>query len=395
VRRGACGSCNGDLRDFLDLGSSPPANRFPASADDPETWYPLQVAVCTRCWLAQLREVVPGSELYGDDYGFRTGASPASVRYFAAMAAALLGKYGDRAAQLTVEIACNDGTLLARFRDAGCRVLGVDPARGAAAEAIARGLDVITEPFTSRRGLDIRGAYGPAGLVIACNVAAHVSDPRDFLRGIATLLGDHAVAVIEFQDAEKLIAGCQVDHVYHEHRFFYSLRSFARLALNTGLSVIDWERTPAQGGSLRVVLQRHTTVPVSVPAGSTWLENWTPYEDMQGRAWYARTRLLEMIAAERDEGRVVAGYGASAKAVTLLNWCDLGPEQIPWIEDTTPGKAGRLIPGRHIPVRAPGTRPDTYLMTVWNYLSDVIRRESGFLAGGGRMIIPGPVPVLL
>jgi hypothetical protein len=343
--------------------------------------------VCTECWLIQLREVVPDSELYGDDYGFRTGSSPAAVRYFGAVAQNLLARYG--CSRLTVEVGCNDGTLLQHFEAAGCPVLGVDPSA-----STGREIPVFRELFTAKLAAEIRELHGPARLVIACNVAAHVADPHDFLAGIAALLAPDGAAVIEFQDAEKLIAGCQVDHVYHEHRFFYALRPFAQLALRAGLAVTAWERTPAQGGSLRVTLSPQRGC---VPVGSTWLEDWAPYAGLQDRALYAKMRLLELIGAERDERRVVAGWGASAKSATLLNWCGIGPDQVPWIEDITPGKIGRYAPGSRIPIRAPGEDPDTYLLTSWNYLPDMIRRPATgeFCDGGGRLIVPGPVPVLL
>ena len=230
--------------------------------------------------------------------------------------------------------------------------------------------------------------------MIACNVAAHVADPVDFLTGVADLLADDGVAVTEFQDCEALIAGCQFDHVYHEHRFYYALRPFARLARRAGLAVMGWERTPAQGGSLRVTLARQQGF---IPGSSVWLEDRAPYASMQDRALYAKWRLLELIGAERDAGRVVAGYAASAKSATLLNFCGIGPDQVPWIEDTTPGKIGRYAPGSRIPIRAPGGPPfaDTYLLTAWNYLPGVLRREQEFLEGGGRFIVPGPVPVLI
>jgi len=350
--------------------------------------------VCTRCWLAQLREVIPDGELYGDQYGFRTGSSPGAVRYFGDMAAELLTQYPYLPSRLTVEIACNDGTFLREIAAAGGPVLGVEPVKPAAEQAREGGLDVIAEPFTAALARDIRTSYGAAGMVVACNVAAHVADPADFLGGARILLGAGGVLVAEFQDLEKLIAGCQADHVYHEHRFFYSLRSFARLAQSAGLAVTGWVRTRAQGGSLRVTLARmHGFIPDSSP----WLESWEPYASMQDRALYLKMRLLDLIDAERDEGRVVAGYGASAKSATLLNWCGVGPVQVPWVEDITPGKIGRFTPGGHIPIRAPGRAPDTYLLTAWNYLPDVIRRPAiqDFLDVGGRMIVPGPVPVLI
>jgi len=395
MRRESCAACGGELRDFLDLGSSPPADRFAATPDEKEDWYPLQAAVCTACWLAQLREVVPDGELYGDDYGFRTGSSPAAVTYFGGLAHELTALYPAQAAQLTVEIGCNDGTFLAEMTRAAVMpvtAVGVEPS-AAGKEAAARGIPVWQNHFTAEVARGIRDLHGPAGLVLAFNVVAHVADPRDFLHGVHEMLDENGVAVIEFGDCEKLVAGCQYDHVYHEHRFFFTLRSLARVAREAGLGVSDWDRTPAQGGSVRVTLRRDPRA--WIPGSSPWLEAWEPYAGMQGRALYAKRRLLDILDAERDQGRVTAGWGASAKSATLLNYCGIGSREVPWIEDLTPGKIGRYAPGSRIPVRAPGTRPDTYLMTSWNYAGTMIRDGAGFLGLGGRLIIPGAVPVLL
>lgn len=382
--------CAAELVDFLDLGHSPLADSFPESLEAAEDMYPLEVAVCPSCWLVQLREVVSDDVLYGSDYGFRTGRSPAAARYFAALADELREEFEAQARRLTVEIACNDGTLLRHFRAAGCPVLGIEPVKPAAEEARARGITVLSEPFGSGLAYGMRGS---AGLVVACNVAAHVADPADFLCGVRALLAPGGVAVIEFQDLAALVAGCQYDHVYHEHRFFYSLATFSRLAAKAGLKVFDWRRTPAQGGSMRVFLRRGRGVTGSDP----WLEHMGVYESMQGRVAYAAHGLRQLVGEERDQGRVVAGWGASAKSATLLNYCCLGPLDVSWVEDLTPGKCGRFTPGSHIPIKYVSDVPvaDTYLLTSWNYAGSVIRRETAFMERGGRFIIPGAVPVLL
>lgn len=390
MRRVVCAACAGELTDFLNLGSTPLADVFPPDASVTETRYPLTVAVCQSCWLVQLRAVIEDEQLYGDGYAFRTASSPAAVRYFEGLARDLLKQYGK---QRTVEIACNDGTLLRHFADARCPVLGIEPVPGAAADAAQKGVPVAIMPFSRQTAREIRGSHGPAGLILAMNVAAHVADPLDFLGGVCELLAEDGAAVIEFQDLEALIAGCQFDHVYHEHRFYYSLPSFTRLAGQCGLAVSGWERTGAQGGSLRVHLRRGDGVG---PSYSTlWLERTEIYAGMQERAECSRRALRGLIGAEREDGRVVAGYGASAKSCTLLNFCGLGPADLQWVEDITPGKIGRVTPGSHIPVRAPNRKPDTYLLTSWNYAGHVIRSEAMFLAGGGRLIIPGAVPVIV
>lgn len=389
MRRHECAACGGELHDFLNLGSTPLADRFPATAAAAETWYPLTVAVCRTCWLAQLREVVDDSELYGADYAFRTASSPAAARYFGELAHELIALYPVQAARRTVEIACNDGTLLKPFTAFGWPVLGVEPS-GAAEDAEAAGIDVVRQPFSSKLAAEL----GPAGLVLAFNVIAHVADPGDFLDGVRLLLADDGVAVIEFQDLAALIAGCQYDHVYHEHRQFFSFSSFSRLAARAGLQVLHFGRTPMQGGSVRVHLRR-AAAGESVIA-EPWLESMTVYDGMQGRVVFAKRKLQELAGAELSAHRIVAGFAANAKSCTLLNYCGFGPGTVQWMEDTTPGKHGRLTPGSHIPVIAPGEQtPDTFILFAWNYLGHMARTERKFLEDGGRIILPGAVPAVL
>jgi methylation protein EvaC len=389
--RAACGGCgSGDLRPVLDLGSSPLADRFPLPGDVVEPSFPLRMLVCGSCWLAQIGDVVDSGALFGDGYGFATGGSPAAVTYFGEWAARVLADHpGDG---LVVEIGCSDGTLLAHFADAGRPVLGVEPASPAGELAMRRGLFVLREPFTSSMGWAIAGDYGPVSLVIACNVVAHTEDPAGFLAGVAAMLAPDGAAVIEFQDLAALVAGCQFDHVYHEHRFFFSLPSFRALAWQAGLAVTAVQRTPAQGGSLRVTLRRGMWARLA-PADH-WLCGPDAYTGLQARAEYTRTRLLDLLG---DEPGTVAGYAASAKSATLLNFCGIGPGMVPWVTDATPYKAGRLTPGTRIPIVAPGAcrDPAAYLLLAWNYLGAVLRRERAFTAAGGRFIVPIPVPVVL
>jgi SAM-dependent methyltransferase len=295
-------------------------------------------------------------------------------------------KFPEQAEKLTVEIACNDGTLLKNFANAGYPVLGVEPS-GAALDAVDNQMQIMQAPFNSELATSLLGS---AGLVLAFNVAAHVADPIDFLSGITTLLTSDGVAVVEFQDFAAFIAGCQFDHVYHEHRFFYSLTSFSRVAHECGLEIFDWEHTDAQGGSIRAYLRRGDSMVHVEP----WLESIATYEGMQGRADFAKHRLRSLIADEMSQGRVVAGYGASAKSATLFNFCGLDSHQISWVEDLTPYKIGRYTPGSHIPICNMGEIPDTYLLTSWNYLSAVLKKEAKFLTKG-KLIVPSAVPSLL
>jgi SAM-dependent methyltransferase len=416
MRRDRCGGCgSADLHTFLDLGETPPANSLPATHDEVETFYPLQLGVCTHCWLVQQMEVVPDEVLYNADYAFYSSASSPKRRYHAELAVRLFRDHPDQAKRLTVEIACNDGDLLRHFNDVGCRILGVDPAVGPAKAAAARGLPVVTEPFGLSTAADIRAEHGPAGLIIANHVVAHVADLHDMLSGISHLLAPDGIVVVEVQYAVDLLVGNQIDHCYHEHRYHFSFTSLATLAARYGLHVRDVRHTPAQSGSISVTLGRRpvaSTVLDRIRRSERWLRDLAAYRSMQGRAEYIRSHLLDLLDEETAAGRRVAGYAAPAKATTLLNWCGIGPDRLEFVVDTTPYKAGRFVPGVKIPIVGPAqdgsaqalyeqTRPrgyplpDTWCLLAWNYAGDVLRRERQFTADGGRWIVPVPVPVVL
>lgn len=388
--RTECAGCGGGLKTVLDLGSSPLADRFPATPEEDGPAYPLRMAACSDCGLAQLLDVVDDNELFGSDYGFHTSGSPALISYYADWASWAMRIFSPK---FVIDIGCNDGTLLHGFRAAGCTVLGVDPAAPASVAAAAD-IEVWRMPLCMETAVAIRQKHPGADLVTAINVAAHVQDPVEFLRAIGDLLADDGNAVIEFQDIDALVAGCQLDHVYHEHRFFYGARTFSELAVKAGLRVRAMLPTPGQGGSLRVILERDAAR--SALWGTPGLGSMIQLAALQERAERTRGELNRLVWQEAERG-IVAGYGATAKSATLLNFCGLDHGVISHIEDATRAKWGRLTPGTLIPIVAPGEQPppSAYLLLAWNYLGAVLRRERRYLGEGGKFIVPIPVPMVI
>lgn len=394
MRRVRCGGCGSvDWQPFLDLGATPLADTYPASPDEVERTWPLQVALCNLCSLVQLTEIVPDNLLYGADYGFHTGSSPSAVGYFRDYAAWAAAQFPDLG--FVAEVACNDGTLLEGFAQQGRRTLGIEPAAGPAEAAYDRGLRVIPEPFGLALAQRVVAENGRADLVLANNVTAHVADLDDFVAGISVLTG--GAAVIEVQYVGDLVAGNQFDHIYHEHRYYFSVTTLERVLNRHGLHIRQVMHTPAQGGSVRVVADHDEHTGVGRP-DERWLSYPATYLSMQGRVERIRTRLLDLLAEEVHAGRKVAGYGATAKSATLLNYCGIGPDLVDRIVDLTPGKVGRYTPGTKIPIDFPGAGradPDTFLLLAWNYLSGVLQREASFHRSGGRFLVPIPYPVIL
>jgi novobiocin biosynthesis protein NovU/D-mycarose 3-C-methyltransferase len=212
------------------------------------------------------------------------------------------------------------------------------------------------------------------------------------------VLADDGVAYVEVQYAPDLLVNNAFDLVYHEHRNFFSLQALKVAATVQGLWLTDASLTDRQGGSLRVALrvrpnqtsEQYDRVG-AVLDSERWLNSDAAYEGMQGRAERIRARLLQMLDEEKAAGRSVAGYGAPAKATTLLNFCGIDSTMLSHVVDTTEAKQGRFIPGTGIPiVEPPGRRADTFLLLAWNYARTIMRANPG-----PRWILPIPAPVLL
>src|SRR5262245_7400140 len=397
-RRKECGSCGSkDLFTFLDLGKTPLANRDPATPNESEYRFPLQLAICGACELVQMMEVISDHELYGVDYGFYSGGSPAQLDYHRRGAELLLSRHKDQAQRLTVEVACNDGSLLQHFRHANCPTLGVDPAAGPVSVARDRGLNVINQPLGRELAREIREEHGAAGLVIAYNSMAHVEDLGDVLSGVRTLMDKDSVAVFEVQYLPDLLAGNMYDQVYHEHRFFYSLSSLRSAAANHGLRVVDAELIELQNGGIRVALSTDMTRAVSpaverIARTEKWV--WDGCRAFQGKVDRTRDHLRSLVDAELARG-TLGGYGAAAKATTILNFCGIGRRELAYVVDTTPYKHGRFVPGTGVEIVSPEhykAHPvDSLLLLAANYLGTVLRQNPH----KGRWIVPQPLPQVI
>lgn len=372
---------------ILNLGSTPLADQFPATPQEAlaQEFFPLGLTVDESTWTVELTHLVPDDLLFGDDYAFLTGSSPALQSYFETYAGWVRRMFLDKLPRGVCEIACNDGTLLQHFKD--YRHLGIDPAAPAIKEARSKGLNVTNMAFDN----DVAHANEePFGVVIANNVAAHVASLEDFLAGIAHLIRGGGFGVIEFQYAGDLISDCLWPVVYHEHRRFLSLSSF-RAACPVELRVVSLIRTPAQGGSLRVVVTTDPEVPVcfsvtDLRVAESWLRRADTYSSLQGRVDYQAIRLQDSVESFSS----VALYGAPAKATTLVHYAELN-HLIDYAVDLTPGKIGCYLPGTNIPIIHPIEEdgpPSAYLLAVSNYLPSILRREHKYLADGGHFILP-------
>lgn len=397
----SCRSCgSGSLVEIKSFGVTPIADRMVAPDDaSPEYAAPLTLMQCGACGLCQIRETVAARILFGADYPYFSSVSPALMAHFGQSARAIVANRGLAAENLVIEAASNDGYMLTHFKEEGIGVLGIDPADGPVREARRKGIDTVHDFFTHDLARALVRQGGRADVFLANNVLAHVADVNDFVAGIAVILADDGIAVIECPYLIDLVDNCAFDTIYHQHLLYLSITALVPLFARHGLVLTHADRIKIHGGSLRLFVARHGA---PSPGLSALLDE-EARRDVTTPGFFAtfleridglRLEIRSALDQLKAEGKRVSGYGAAGKATTLLHYFGIGREDISVIFDRSPWKLGLAMPGSRIPVAPPtGLSRDTtdaVLILAWNFANEIISENRAFTEAGGRFLIPVP-----
>ncbi|MFA6316811.1 MAG: class I SAM-dependent methyltransferase [Elusimicrobiota bacterium] len=403
-RRADCRLCgNPDLVEVLKLTPTPPANAFVKESErgKPQQTFPLDFFLCKACGHLQMLDVVDPAVLF-EDYVYVSGTSPVFVKHFEKYAEAVLTRYSVKPDSLVVDIGSNDGTLLKFFQKAGMRVLGIDPAKEIARQANASGVETLPVFFTERLAGELRVQRGPASVVTANNVFAHSDDLKGMLAGIQTLLADDGVFVFEVSYLLDVYTKTLFDTMYHEHVAYHSVRPLRDFFKAHGMELIAAERVDSHGGSLRGTAQlaRGPRRPdPSVEAliaeeARVGLQTSETLKAFGAKIDGVKASLQKLLKDLKAQGKRIAGFGAPAKATTLMYHFGLGPDLIDFIVDDSPWKQGLFSPGLHIPVTSSQAildqKPDYLLILAWNFAEPIMAKQKAFTDMGGRFILPLP-----
>ena len=399
-----CRLCGSDLtQTFVDLGMSPPCESYLEAdeLDRGETFYPLHVRICSSCLLVQLPAYLAGEDIFSH-YAYFSSYSDSWVAHAKRYVQAAVARLGLAEDSFVVEVASNDGYLLQHVRDLGIRCLGIEPAANIAEVARANGIDTVCEFLGEATGTAVAAEHGRADLVAANNVFAHVPDIVDFARGLRSLLKDDGTVTIEIPHLLRLIEDRLYDTIYHEHYSYLTLLTTQRVLAQAGLVVVDVEELPTHGGSLRtwsMPVERATEPSARVEkvlnderaAGLDTVEGHAGFADVVGAA---RDDIVQFLIAARQEGKVVAGYGAPGKGNTLLNHAGIRSDLLSYTVDRSAFKQGMFLPGTHIPIHAPErlaeTRPDYVLILPWNLREEISAQLEYTREWGARLVVPLP-----
>ena len=400
----ACRVCGAsDFVRYLDLGVLPLANNLTSTASEAKEMqrFPLQVQVCKRCWLSQLTVVIDPRAMFSN-YAYRSSISQRYKDHCRAMARSTGESLGLGEGDLVVDIAGNDGALLAEFKDElGVSVVNVDPAENLAEIAEAAGVPTITAFWGADIARRIVEELGRPKLITATNVFAHVDDVRGFVEAARDCLDDNGALMLEFPYGVDFIEHREFDTIYHEHLSYVLIEPVRQLAGSLGMEVFDVQKQDIHGGTTRVFIGKAGAHAVqdSVSQFLAAEKDGGYHDPALYEAWNREiddliNKLRREIGRLRDDGATVAAFAASAKGNTLLNACRFDAETIQYIVDDTPEKIGRFSPGTGIPIvsreKLASDPPDYLVILAWNFAKDIIAGTPDYAATGGKYILPIP-----
>jgi len=404
---GTCRACAHTTAPFLSLGELPLANALvdPALPVAAESRFPLTLTLCPACSLVQLAESVDPARLFRH-YVYQTSVSPGFVDHARELAERMIVERRLGPASRVIEIASNDGYLLQHYLAARIPVLGIEPARNIAELARRRGIDTVAEFFSRDLAAQLSRDGHRADVIHAHNVLAHVPDLDGVVAGMAAILADDGVAVIEAPYLLDLVDNLEFDTVYHEHLCYFALTPLVPLLARHGLQIAGVERIAVHGGSLRLFarraggLEQDAAVAAMLARERAWgVSDAATYVRFADAVIAFRPVLRDYLEDLRRGGKSIAAYGASAKGATLLNYCGIGTETVDFVVDRSPLKLGLVMPGVRLPIlpveELLARQPNFVLLLAWNFAGEIMRQQAEYRRRGGRFVVPVPKPAIL
>ena len=391
------------------MSPMPLANAFltKEQAKEEEFVCPLSLTRCSVCGLVQLTHVVPPEKMFSN-YLYVSSTTETNQKHFSEYARAAKAQLPKKDSPIiAVDIGSNDGFLLSCYQKEGIKAIGVEPAKNLSEEANRKGLRTLPDYFGPSAVETILKEFGPADIVSANNVFAHIDDIQSVCRNVFQLLNSQGIFIIEFPYLVTMFEEMLFDMIYHEHLSYIAVIPLQFLLSHFELEIFAIEKVPSHGGSLRVFIQKKTGGhPVSDPVQSFLTEEAKKgygsehvYRGFAKRVTQVKESLVHFVNQIKSEGKSISGYGAPAKGNTLINFCGFDSSEIDYIVDDNPLKQNLFTPGAKIPVvssRHLFQKPTDYvLIFAWNFATEIIKKLDPLKQKGIKFVIPLPQPQVL
>jgi len=390
-----------NLVSVLNLGEQELTGVFPKSRDVAITRGPLELVWCPDSGLLQLAHSFEASEMYGENYGYRSGLNQSMVQHLTRKIRVLEKKVDLAPGDTVLDIGSNDATSLKAYSVAGLSRIGIDPTGAKFKSYYTDDIKLVPDFFSAKNFR--QASKKQAKIVTSIAMFYDLENPIGFAREIAEVLDDNGIWHFEQSYMPSMLRMSSYDTICHEHLEYYSLGVVQRIVGAAGMKVIDVQMNAINGGSFAVTAAKKASSMPSNDAVINWLLGQEermglgtprPYRDFEERVYRHRADLTRLLRTLVADGKRVLGYGASTKGNVLLQFCGFTDKDILAIAEVNPDKFGAFTPGTHIPIisetEARAMNPDYFLVLPWHFKDGIVAREQEFIAKGGKMIFPFP-----
>jgi len=396
----ACRVCGEqDLRPILDLGTQALTGVFPRRREERVTAGPLELVKCFGpCGLVQLRHTYSASEMYGDNYGYRSGLNRSMVEHLSQKVSGLLARCPVSAGDIVLDIGSNDGTSLSFYPETARRI-GIDPTAAKFARYYKPGVDLVADFFTADRFL--QASKGRRAKIVSSIAMFYDLDrPLDFMRDVHEVLADDGIWHLEQSYLPSMLAATSYDTICHEHLEYYSLATLQWMMDRVGFSIVDVSLNDINGGSFAVTVIKRAGAHAPAVAQmieaerADGLEALAPFSRFADRVAKHRHELVALLQRLAGERKPVFGYGASTKGNVILQYCGIDPQLMPCIAEVNEDKFGCFTPGTGIPIvsesDAIARRPFAFLVLPWHFRANILKRAKPLFEQQIRLLFPLP-----
>lgn len=390
-----------NLISVLNLGEQALTGVFPKSRDSSITRGPLELVWCPDSGLLQLAHTFDTSEMYGENYGYRSGLNQSMVQHLTRKMRQLEKKVDLGSGDTVLDIGSNDATSLKAYTVAGVNRIGIDPTGAKFKQYYTDDIALVPDFFSAEKFQQV--SKKQAKIVTSIAMFYDLENPIDFARGVAEVLADDGIWHFEQSYMPSMLRLCSYDTICHEHLEYYSLGVVQRIVDAADMKVVDVQMNAINGGSFAVTAAKKTSKINDNHVVVDWLleqeermgiNTPRPYRDFEEQVYRHRTDLTRLLRTLVADGKKVLGYGASTKGNVVLQFCGLTEKDIPAIAEVNPDKFGAFTPGTHIPIisekEARAMNPDYFLVLPWHFKDGILAREQEFIAKGGKLIFPFP-----
>ncbi len=387
------------LIEVIDFGKQPLGNGFLKEKDfESEYFFDMKVGFCEKSKMLQLIEQPSASKMFHEEYPFFSSSSQFMGVHFQDLYKSVIeSKFFKSDDPFVVELGCNDGILLKHFSNAGIRHLGIEPSLNVAEIARKNNVNTVNEFFSEKLVQNILDENGAADIFLSANVMCHISNIKEVVSGIKKLMKKKGVVIFEDPYLGDIVQKNSYDQIYDEHVFLFSGMSVNNLFNKFDMELIDVQPQKTHGGSMRYFLANKNEYEISLNVSNLLenekligLDDKKTFFDLHEKIKKSKEKILSILNSLKEEGKSVAGYAATSKSTTILNYCGVNSDLIEYISDTTPIKQGKFSPGMHIPIKPykyfKDNSPDYAFLLAWNHIDEIMQKEIEFTQNGGKWI---------